>query len=98
MLTYTLHLIFAAHFEQNEEERISPANQIVMVRPDANRKRRKILACLTRRETMGRGSLTRASNRKSIKGILPPENCFAMLSIRIKETPEIGGEIYRSAA
>lgn len=31
---------FAADSERNEEERISRANGIVMVRPDANRKRR----------------------------------------------------------
>jgi len=45
---------FAADSERNEEERISRANNIVLVRPDANRKRRQILACLTRQETMGR--------------------------------------------
>ncbi|MCJ1422392.1 hypothetical protein MMC29_000272 [Sticta canariensis] len=48
---------FAADSERNEEERISRADDIVMVRPDANRKRRQILACLTRHETMGRDSL-----------------------------------------
>ena len=48
---------FAADSERNEEERISRANNTVMVRPDANRKRRQILACLTRQETMGQGSL-----------------------------------------
>jgi len=47
---------FAADFERNEEERISRANDIVMVRPDANRKRRQILACLTRHDTIGRCS------------------------------------------
>jgi hypothetical protein len=51
---------FAADSERNEEERISRANDIVMVRPDANRKRRQILACLTRHETMGRDSLNGA--------------------------------------
>ncbi|KUJ20683.1 ankyrin [Mollisia scopiformis] len=51
---------FAADSEWNEEERISRANNIVMVRPDANRKRRQILACLTRHETMGRSLLNRA--------------------------------------
>jgi hypothetical protein len=51
---------FAADSERNEEERISRADDIVMVRPDANRKRRQILACLTRHETMGRGSLNGA--------------------------------------
>jgi ankyrin repeat protein len=51
----------AAHSERNEEERISRANNIVMVRPDANRKRRQILACLTRQETAGRSSVTGAT-------------------------------------
>jgi hypothetical protein len=51
---------FAADSERNEEERISRANGIVMVRPDANRKRRQILAFLTRHETMGRGSFNGA--------------------------------------
>ncbi|KAL5344821.1 hypothetical protein ACLOAV_010218 [Pseudogymnoascus australis] len=50
----------ATDSERNEEERISRANDIVMVRPDANRKRRQILACLTRHESMGRGSLNGA--------------------------------------
>jgi hypothetical protein len=40
--------------ERNEAERISRANNIVMVRLDANRKWRQILACLTRHENMGR--------------------------------------------
>ena len=48
---------FAADSERNEEERISRAHDIVMVRPDANRKRRQILAFLTRHETMGQDSL-----------------------------------------
>jgi hypothetical protein len=51
---------FAADSERNEEERISRASDIVMVRPDANRKRRQILACLTRHESMGRDSLNGA--------------------------------------
>jgi hypothetical protein len=51
---------FAADSERNEEERISRASDTGMVRPDANRKRRQILACLTRHETMGRGSLNGA--------------------------------------
>lgn len=51
---------FAADSERNEEERISRAGGIVKVRPDANRKRRQILAFLTRHETMGRYPLTEA--------------------------------------
>jgi hypothetical protein len=52
---------FAADSERNEEERISRANDIVMVRPDANRKRRQILACLKRQETTGQGSVKGAT-------------------------------------
>lgn len=48
---------FAANSERNEKKRISRANGIIMVRPDANRKRRQILACLKMHETTGRGSL-----------------------------------------
>lgn len=48
---------FVADFERNEEERISRADDIVMIRPNANRKRRQILTCLTRHETMIRDSL-----------------------------------------
>jgi hypothetical protein len=47
----------AANSERNEKERISRANKIVMVRPDANRKRSHIVACLTRQESIGQDSL-----------------------------------------
>jgi ankyrin repeat protein len=60
----------AADSERNEEERVSRANDIVMVRPDANRKRRQILACLTRHEPWAEIPSTGRSYRKSIKGIL----------------------------
>ncbi|KAL7923122.1 hypothetical protein ACQKWADRAFT_291272 [Trichoderma austrokoningii] len=50
---------FAADSERNEEERISRTNNIVIERPDANRKRRQILALLMRHETMDHGSLNR---------------------------------------
>jgi hypothetical protein len=39
-----------------------------MVRPDANRKRRQILACLTRHETMGRDSLNGAKPSQTYPG------------------------------
>lgn len=51
---------FAIDSERNKGERISRANNIVLVRPDANRQRRQILACLTRRETISRASSNRA--------------------------------------
>jgi len=55
----------AADSERNEEERISRANDIVMVRPDANRKRRQIL---TRHETMRRDSLNGAKTSQIHQG------------------------------
>ena len=55
-------------FERNEEERISRANYIVIERPDANRKRRQILAYLTRHESMGRGSLNGAEPSEIHRG------------------------------
>ena len=60
----------AADSERNEEERISRANNIVIVRPDANRKRRQILACLARHESIGRGSLNRAEPSQIHQGYL----------------------------
>lgn len=51
---------FVANFERNEEERISRANDIVMILLDANKKRRQILTCLTRHEIMRRDSLNEA--------------------------------------
>ncbi|KFA81224.1 hypothetical protein S40288_07887 [Stachybotrys chartarum IBT 40288] len=59
---------FAADSEQNEEERIDRARNIVMVRPDANRKRRQILALLMRHETMDQGSLNRPTSSQIHEG------------------------------
>jgi Ankyrin repeats (3 copies) len=81
---------FAADSERNEEERISRANDIVMVRPDANRKRRQILACLTRHDTTGRGSLNGAKPSQIHQGYFGKISPNLLLYYRADTSYEIG--------
>lgn len=83
---------FAADSERNEEERISRADDIVMVRPDANRKRRQILACLTRHETMGRDPLNRAKPSQIHQGYFGKISPNLLRYYRADTSYEIGPE------